>query len=472
MPPDVPPYGLLYVGSALQRAGYKVRIFDRHLHINENVASFCSQFIAGDNAIYGLGGVASAYKDAIEIAAYLKNKSPGCKIITGGYLGATAHCLLQRAPIDGNVRGEGEVTAVELVNALIENKPLKDVLGISFLENGVLVNTPNRQQIQNLDDIPFPDYGLVEMEPYLLPVSKAPYFRYDPRHSKYDGVLIDIKTSRGCTNACSFCYRHMSGIRHHSPEYILDHIKYLQDTFNANFFNLSDELTFSSAEWVDEFCVKKKEKNLDFLFRITSARVDIVNEDMLAKLKASGMVAITFGIESGSQIMLDNMHKHTTVEQNLKALRLCKKLDLQTTIALVVGLPGENISTVLETAGFLFSCPHYAVNREYEFDDMYDLRIFTPVAFPGTLLYKQGLKLGIITDEHSYLCSLNDNQVMRNYNYTDYPWFISSLFSGGLYFIYRISYDWENRKFFDMLRLLWRAVSGLLARIFRALRVN
>ena len=458
VPPDAPPYGLLYVGSALQRSGYSVQIFDRHLDITQDTISFCEQFLTEKNQIFALGGVASAYKDAIEIASYLKSQKPSCKIIAGGYLGATAECLLFKTPIDAIVRGEGEITAVKLVEALINNKPLEDIRGISFLKDGILANTAHRKQIDNLDEIPFPNYELVGMENYLIPGKKAPYFRLDPRHAKYKGTLIDIKTSRGCVNRCSFCYRHMNGMRHHSPEYVLNHIKYLQDTYNADFFNISDELTISSSEWVEEFCRKKEEKNLDFLFRINSARVDLVDEQMLVKLKNAGMVAITFGIESGSQKMLDNMHKHTTVKQNLIALKLCHKLDIQTTIALVIGLPGENFKTVIETSRFLMNCPKHAFNKEYEYDDMNDLRVFTPIAFPGTLLYKQGLEMGIISDEHTYLCSLNDNQVMRSYNFTNYSNIILKLWSNGLYFIYRSGYYWEKKEIINLFKLIWRSV--------------
>ncbi len=471
VPPNTPPSGLLYVGSALQRAGYKVRILDRHLDIHQDVVSFGEKLLDGDHEIFGLGGVASAYKDAVELASYLKSRKPGCRIIAGGYLSPTAQCLLRKAPVDVVVRGEGEITAVEVVNALSKGRPLDDIPGITFLRDGVIVNTPNREQIVDLDEIPFPDYSLVEMERYLVPAYKAPYFRLDPRHKRYEGVLVDISTSRGCTNSCSFCYRHMRGIRQHSPKYVVKHMKYLQDTFKAVFFNISDELTISDAGWVEGFCRTKKEMNLDCLFRINSARVDLINERMLTELRDAGMVAITFGIESGSQKMLDNMHKRTTVEQNRRALDICRKLDLQTTVALVVGLPGENPFTVLETARFLTTCPHYPDIKEYEYDDMNDIRIFTPIAFPGTLLYRQGLELGIISDEHSYLWTLNDNKVMRSYNFSGYPDFVLKLWVYGLYFVYKMSYFWENREFRKMLGLLWKSAMGLL-RLLRGSSVD
>lgn len=461
-PPDTPPYGLLYVGSALERAGHKVRIRDRQLDARQDVVSFGEKLLDGDDEIFGLGGVASAYKDAVELASYLKSKRPECKIIAGGYLASTAHCLLRKAPIDVAVQGEGEIATIEAVNALLEDKPLDDIHGVTFLRDGVIINTPNREQIADLDEIPFPNYHLVEMERYLVPAYKAPYFRLDPRHKIYKGVLVDIKTSRGCTNSCSFCYRHMKGIRHHSPKYVVKHMKYLQDTFKAVFFNISDELTISDASWAEDFCRAKKEMVLDCLFRINSARVDLINEKMLAELKDAGMVAITFGIESGSQKMLDNMHKRTTVEQNRKALDICRKLGLQTTIALVVGLPGENFFTVFETAHFLMTCPHYPNIIEYEYDDMNDLRIFTPVAFPGTLLYRQGVELGIISNEDSYLRTLNNNEAMRSYNFSGYPNFVLKVWVYSLYFAYKISYLWENREFRKMFGLLRKSTTATL----------
>lgn len=469
VPPDAPPYGLLYVGSAIQRAGFPVRIYDRHLNIQLDVKTFCDQLLSEEYQIFGLGGIASAYKDAIQIASYIKDKKLESKIIVGGYLGATAKQLLVHAPIDAIVQGEGEITTIELLDALLQNKPIAGIPGLTFLNDGKIVETPHRKQITNLDEIPFPDYTLVEIEKYLIPSDKAPYFRLDARSKNRKGALIDIKSSRGCTNNCTFCYRHMKGIRHHSPEYVLKHMKYLHETYHVEFFNISDELTISNAEWVDEFCRLKKEQNLNVLFRITSARVDLITEEMLFKLKNAGMVAITYGIESGSQKMLNTMNKLTTVEQNLNALKLTYKLGLQTTIPLVIGLPGENFFTVFETFRFLIACPHYPTDREYEDDDMYDLRVFSPVAFPGTVLYQQGQKLGIIANEHEYLLLVNDNTIMRNYNYTGYPNVILKLWIRSLYFIYRSSYFLENKEFCNLSNYIGKSILSL-GKIFLNLR--
>ena len=460
-PPEAPPYGLLYVGSAIQRSGFPVRIYDRHLDIQMDVKKFCDQYISDEYQIVGLGGVASAYKDAIQIASYIKSKKPETKIIVGGYLGSTSNQLLIHAPIDAVVRGEGEITTIELLYALLQNKPLAKICGLSYFSGGKVIKTPFRKQIENLDEIPFPDYSLVEMDKYLIPADKAPYFRCDSRSKNYEGKLIDIKTSRGCINSCTFCYRHIKGMRHHSSEYVIKHMKYLHEMYHAVFFNISDELTISKAEWVDDFCRLKQEQNLDILFRINSARVDLITEEMLRKLKNAGMVAITYGIESGSQKMLNAMSKHTTVEQNLNALHLTYKLGLQTTIPLVVGLPEENFSTVLETARFLITCHHYPNIMENEYDDMTDLRVFNPIAFPGTVLYQQGLKLGIIANEHEYLWSLNDNVVIRTYNYTRYSNFMLKFWRFSFYFIYRSMYFLEKREILNFFRLIGKSILSL-----------
>ncbi|MFA6030799.1 MAG: radical SAM protein [Elusimicrobiota bacterium] len=463
VPPDAPPYGLLYVGSALKRAGYPVRIVDRHLDQGQSVDALCRSLLNGDEEqLFGLGGVASAYKDALEIAVRLKELKPRCRIVAGGYIGSTAHLLLLKAPIDAVVRGEGEITTLELLDALLEGRPLAGVHGLIHVRDGTVVSTPARPQIADLDEIPFPDYSLVDLPRYLIPAAKAPYFRFDPRARRYSGVVVDLKTARGCTHACSFCYRHMRGMRHHSPRYVLNHMKHLQEFCGADLFNISDELTISSKEWVDEFCELKKQGGPDVLFRITSARVDIITEDMLAKLKDAGMVGVNFGIESGSQRILDAMRKHTTVEQNLNALRLCRKLGIQTTIPLVVGLPEETFHSIFETIRFLIACPHNPTNQDNEYDDANDIRVFSPVAFPGTTIYKQGLKRGVIGNEHEYLLSLNHNLVMRSYNFTDYPDFVRKIWIKALNMTYKGLYFWDEGDYIGLLRFLCKTPFTLL----------
>jgi radical SAM superfamily enzyme YgiQ (UPF0313 family) len=214
---------------------------------------------------------------------------------------------------------------------------------------------------------------------------------------------------------------------------------------------MSDELTISEPEWAHVFCSLKRERKMNFLFRINSARVDMVNKRILQELYDEGMVAITFGIESGSQLMLDKMRKGVKTLQNLEALRLCSEVGLQSTIALVVGLPGENFRTVFETTGFLMKCPSSLSigfdSKRYLYDDMFDIRIFSPVAFPKTPLYNELLRTGPIKDEHKYMLSLNDNDQMRAYNFTGFPSFLLVFWSHWLYFVYRACYCWRQRKY-------------------------
>lgn len=459
IPPGIPPYGVLYVGSALKRSGHDVHIFDRQLDIRESVSSFCKRLTKDKYDIYGLGGVTSCYQEALEIVKYLKNQDKKPIVIVGGYLSSPYKVLLKNVPVDAVVHGEGEITAVELVKAFEAGRNIDDIDGISFCRDGNVIKTKNREQIACLDDIPFPDYSLIELEEYLVPGEKAMYFRFDPRIKDYLGKEIAIVTERGCTNNCTFCYRHMRGMRQHSPGYVLKHIKLLQERYGVDLFRISDELTISDSKWAYEFCKLKGRYNLGFLFRIEAARVDMIDEKMLVALKDAGMVEITFGIESGSQTMLNRMRKNTIVEENLAALNLCAKLGLQTTLSMIVGLPGENFKTIRETAAFLRKCPHTAPNiQETEYDDMSDIRIFNPVAFPGTTLYKQGLATGIIKDEHAYLCSLYDNVTMRSYNFTGYPRRIYKWWIHYLYFVYRSAYFRERKHYRQYLWILFNLI--------------
>lgn len=133
MSPDAPPYGLLYIGSALERAGYQVCVYDRHLNSKQDVSSFVCNILEEEFDVLGLGGIASAYKDAIEIASCFKKSAPQKKIIVGGYLGSTAKALLKKANIEAVVLGEGEISTIKLLRALSNGEPLEDVPCIAFL---------------------------------------------------------------------------------------------------------------------------------------------------------------------------------------------------------------------------------------------------------------------------------------------------------------------------------------------------
>jgi radical SAM superfamily enzyme YgiQ (UPF0313 family) len=158
-----------------------------------------------------------------------------------------------------------------------------------------------------------------------------------------------------------------------------------------------DELFIVSKQRTVELvdALKKLNKNINLLYRIASARVDTIDLDLLNNLKASGCVDIVYGLESGSQKMLSSMKKRTTVEQNYKAVLLTHEAGLHSTPQFVIGLPGETNETAKETLEF--------VNK---IDFWEDVGFHFANPYPGTEIYENAKKEGLIKNEDEFVMSL------------------------------------------------------------------
>ncbi len=230
-----------------------------------------------------------------------------------------------------------------------------------------------------------------------------------------------VHTAMGCTHRCTFCQRHMKGIRLNSLEYLFDYIEFLMNGYNVGFFSLGAELFLPSKKYYWDFIEGMKERNLDILFYVCGARVNTVDKDILQSLKEIGCWMIEYGFESGSQKVLDIMEKGTRVEQNIQVARWTKEADLFTVPAIILGMPGETTETVRESIDFL---------KKIDIG-WHQFSINYPLALPGSALYDYARLKGYITNEDEYLESVSDTNasmlVRRNekrdcfINYTDQP---------------------------------------------------
>ncbi|HDY65393.1 MAG TPA: radical SAM protein, partial [Phycisphaerae bacterium] len=159
------------------------------------------------------------------------------------------------------------------------------------------------------------------------------------------------------------------------------------------YFRFDDELFTNSQEWLEEFCRRVKEEKLDILFRITGLRVDMISPERLALLKGIGCIAINYGIESGSQAILDTMKKGVTAEQAQNAIRQTLEAGMQVMAYIILGYRGETEQTLRQTAEMLMHCD---LPVQY-------VSIFYAVALPGTKLYRDMLASGLIREEEAYL---------------------------------------------------------------------
>jgi radical SAM superfamily enzyme YgiQ (UPF0313 family) len=207
---------------------------------------------------------------------------------------------------------------------------------------------------------------------------------------------FNIKTSRGCTNACAFCYRHFVGRRQHSVDYVIRHIRYLREEYNVYFVRFGDELFTQEKKWVLDFCNRLIKENLKTFFIIHGVRTENVDEEMIKALKKAGCVAVFVGFESGSQVILNQMRKNISVQKNIEAVKTIMTNGVDVLVQVVLGMPQETDATIEETKNSLIET---GVGFE-------NLGIGYAQAYPMTWLWDYAIENGFIKDKEKYLESV------------------------------------------------------------------
>lgn len=389
------PVGLLYVGTALRRAGHLVRIIDL-MDTPDQETEIADLLAAAPGTVLGISALAPHYLWVKTFTLALKQRLPDLKIVVGGHVAALFDRLLTRTGVDYVCRGKGELFFPELLRRLREGETLRSLGGLACLEAGQVVNTGRKAP----EPPPMlPDYDLIALDRYLIHPSRDFFFRNDPDYqarARADDRLAVIMFSRGCTDACSFCYRHIPGFSQNSVDHCLAHMRLLMDNHGVRYFRIDDELFTNDHVWFETFCRQVEASGLEIGFRITGIRPGMVNAAQLARLKEIGCIAVNFGIESGSQEILDGMIKRTTIADNLLSLSATRAAGMQTMGYFIFGFPGENVQTLQETIGMVLDSDLAAAY----------VSVFYAVALPGTKLYRDAVRQGLIVDEEAFLDSL------------------------------------------------------------------
>ncbi len=374
------PMGLLYAGSAAKRAGHNVIIEDPYI-TDPSLRSFCDiSYWKGlidrtSPGVIGFGGIATSYGRAKWLSNHIKKEFPGIVIVAGGALSSVSDLLIKNTGVDVVFHGEAEITFTEFLSRISKGEQYSDISGISFKKEGSVIKNPAALQIKDIDEVPLPDYGLIElseyihdtsgwMDHYALLMRTNENVSYIKEKIRGKGGYIPIVSSRGCTHACFFCYRHFKGIRRHSVEYVIAHIKYLMG-LGLQGFQFCDELFNSDPGWVREFCMAVKKEGLDIYYMIVGARVDRMDEELLGLLKGTGCVEINYGQESGSDTVLKEYRKGVTSSDNKRVTLMTKNAGINCPVQLVIGAPSETGGTIDETIGFLKECAAFDYSANY-----------------------------------------------------------------------------------------------------------
>jgi anaerobic magnesium-protoporphyrin IX monomethyl ester cyclase len=360
-----PPLALACLASFLRQEGHDVSIVDRNVLLHRKGTFSQTDLEMGRLLrhqapdIVGITATTPLIVDAFHCADLARQTIPSAKIVLGGIHASIMpeSCLQECHSLDYVCRGEGEFTLKELA----AGKDIQQISGLYYRENDRIVSTAPREYHRALDDFGLPARDLLDMELYLKPSpSVIRGFHLRATH---------LFTGIGCTASCHFCaWPGMYGrrIRLHSADYIFREVKHLVDDYRVEGLYFAEEMFFCDKKRVAELCQLLVDSGYSKKVKLcVQLRADVVEEEKLQALKRAGFVQIEYGIESGSQRVLDLMNKRTTVEQNRRAIALTQKAGIRALANIIVGTPGETKSDLLDTARFLReTTPDYvAVNR-------------------------------------------------------------------------------------------------------------
>jgi len=383
----------MYLAAVLREAGEEVEILDAdllELSIDETAKEVCRKH----PRIVGVTATTPTIKNALKVVSAVKARDSSVVTVVGG-VHATfmpKETLLSCPELDLVVIGEGEQTLLELTQTLKDfqwnghgystakefAERVSKVKGIAYRDpsNPNLIRyTPPRAFIEDLDRLPLPARDLVPFERYKL-LGK-------------DTSIGAIITSRGCPYGCTYCSSSRIGglkFRARSVDNVLLEIQELYYKYRLHYIEIIDDIFTLNQKRAFEFAKKLKDLKLDLKW-VASSRVNTISKDLLRALFSAGLTIIYYGVESGSQRILDLMKKGVKLEQIRTAFRITREEGVKSCGSFILGYPSETLDEMKQT--IKFACELDA--------DYAQFCVLTP--YPGTPIYDELKSKGLLLTE-------------------------------------------------------------------------
>jgi radical SAM superfamily enzyme YgiQ (UPF0313 family) len=360
-----PPLGLAYIASVLRKSGYQVAFLDNQISCFKN-NQFKNEIKNISPDVVLLSAMTPAWPGLVKLSRFIKEISLRIIIGVGGpHLTAYPIEALSHESFDFGIYGEGENTILEVLNSLKEGRTLEGVRGCSFRQDGGVVVNSSREEINDLDSIPFPSIDLLPYKRYMALSVENPFF-----------TMI---TSRGCPYSCKFCFQgYLGRYRSRSAENVVREMEMLVKEYGIREIITFDETFGIEEKRVLEICGFIQEKGLRFKWDIRT-RIDLINEKMLRSLRSAGCRRIHLGIESGNQNILSSMDKKINVAEITDKVKLAKEFGFELRGYFMLAYPGDTRKDIYKTIEFAKSLP-------------LDWASFTvTIGLPGTEIYQEAL---------------------------------------------------------------------------------
>ncbi len=383
-----PSLGLLYLAAVTRDQGYQTAIIESDIE-NLDAEQVTERLLKERPDYIGITLFTVGVWQAALIARKIKHLLPATKIIVGGpHISSMSMETMQRfSEFDIAVIHEGEQVLPELLEKLELKSNLSTVNGIIFRDENGLHKTPPAPTINELDSLQLPAWDLL---PGFPDTSLPAIFDYP------QGPVATLAASRGCPFLCKFCDTSTFGakVRANSPQNVFSTMKYLNEKFRVRHIQFVDDLFLASRVRTLELCDLILRNRLKMTWSCT-ARVDTVKPDVLKKMKQAGCWEISFGLETGSNELLQKMEKAARIEISEQAVNWTAKAGIRCKGLFMLGYPGENDQTIEMTKAFTRRIPMTTMN----------LSKFTP--YPGSPIYREIFGANIRDDHWEKMNGMN-----------------------------------------------------------------
>jgi radical SAM superfamily enzyme YgiQ (UPF0313 family) len=370
-----PPLGTLYASALMRWNGFRVSLFDTMFaHGPEEAEAAIEKhqpdlFVIYDDGFNYLTKMCLTNMRKAAFSMIRLAKAQGCTVIVCSSDSTDRYQKYLEEGADFIIIGEGEMTLLELAQALQEDDADTSAIpGLAFIQNGIAVKTAPRPVLKDLDSLPFPAWDLVDINRYRDSwIKSAGYFS------------LNMVTTRGCPFKCNWCAKPIYGNRYNSrsPEKVVSELRMLKSWFKMDHIWFCDDIFGLKPGWVEEFSRLIKKEKIRLRFKIQSRADLLQEEEVVLALARSGCENAWIGAESGSQKILDAMDKGITVDQIYRSTRLMKKYGIKPSFFIQFGYPGEVKEDIEKTVNLINELLPYEIG------------ISVSYPLPGTVFYER-----------------------------------------------------------------------------------
>lgn len=377
---DMPPLGLLYLGTVIKKSGEPVKVFDFNSLENQDMEDEMIQKIAQlKPQIIGFSVATTSYPYTCELAKKMKKILNETIFIWGGHhVSFQSEEPLKRGIADIVIRGEGEEVILKIIRILKDygnnyKQHLKDVEGISYIyQNQIHYNKPDYLVVKDLENVPIPDRTLLDL-------------------SKYKNAST-ILASRGCIGKCKFCASACMGLpREREISSIIYEMDMLVKRYGYRHINFVDNVFAYNKKRTKELLEAICKKQLPVTFS-AEVNINFMDEEIVELFKKAGLKFVQFGIESGNNKILKSINKTISIERSHSIVKRCLEEGIHVVCSMLIGLPEDTEETIAETV---------AMAKQFKKEGA-QIVLSCMVPYPGSEVFEKADELGIKIENWDY----------------------------------------------------------------------